>query len=305
MGCSQSSSETALSNIFPNCIMSGRLNLVTARLCIAYYQVVIAMPEVFAVPLPPQYFAIMHAFNFISFNWIHVVAHSECIGEYATRMTLQALWPLVTLLILVVVRSSITALGSSDDSASRLEAFQRGGLRALPYTLAALFAFVPGTSSFVFAPFACDTFKSSDAPLEFESYMHTDLAVRCDSSAQSYRHLEALAATFIAIWPVGVPVFFLALLYASRHAIIDHTPTSLSRAIAFLHSEYRSELWPWEVFELLRKLTLTGFLLLVPQDYSLLRLVLALVLSFGYVVLLQTARPYRQPSTFTWRLHPI
>ena len=73
--------------------------------------------------------------------------------------------------------------------------------------------------------------------------------------------------------------------------------TSLSRAISFLHAEYRPEYFYWELVELMRKLTLTGFLLLIPQRLTLLRLVAAILLTNAHLVLLQAAAPYKQAST--------
>ena len=50
----------------------------------------------------------------------------------------------------------------------------------------------------------------------------------------------------------------------------------------------------WELVEVTRKITLTGFLLLMPQDISFYRLVVALMLSVGYLALVQAARPFRR-----------
>lgn len=51
------------------------------------------------------------------------------------------------------------------------------------------------------------------------------------------------------------------------------------------------------VVELMRKLLLTGFVLLIPQYRSLLRLVCAILLSVAHLVLLHAADPYTQRST--------
>ena len=53
----------------------------------------------------------------------------------------------------------------------------------------------------------------------------------------------------------------------------------------------------WEVIELARKLLLTGFVFLIPQAFTLVRLVAAILLSLGYVVVLLHAAPYAQQST--------
>jgi hypothetical protein len=53
---------------------------------------------------------------------------------------------------------------------------------------------------------------------------------------------------------------------------------------------------------MLRKLTLTGFLLLLPQSLSLVRLVAALVISVGHVLVLTIARPFRDSDHSTFLL---
>ena len=60
--------------------------------------------------------------------------------------------------------------------------------------------------------------------------------------------------------------FGLALLLLSRRAIMAHTPTMLSRSTKFLWADYEPAWCFWEVIELLRKIALTGFVLLIPNS---------------------------------------
>lgn len=60
---------------------------------------------------------------------------------------------------------------------------------------------------------------------------------------------------------------------------------------------YKEQYYFWELVELMRKLTLTGFVFLIPQQFSLLRLVLAILISVAHSVMLQAAQPHKQPST--------
>ena len=97
------------------------------------------------------------------------------------------------------------------------------------------------------------------------------------------------------LWPVGVPALFATLLrVASPEA---KTATPLLRATSFLHGEYRPEYRYWEVLELMRKLTLTGFLFLVPQRLAIVRVIVAILISVSHLVVLLVASPYKQPST--------
>ena len=72
------------------------------------------------------------------------------------------------------------------------------------------------------------------------------------------------------------------------------------RSIGFLNREYRHNVWYcfyWEVFELVRKLWLTGFVFLVPQSLTLIRLLTSILVTVGHIVVLQRTQPYAQQST--------
>jgi hypothetical protein len=99
----------------------------------------------------------------------------------------------------------------------------------------------------------------------------------------------------IALWPIGVPATFATILVSCRHAIVAHQPFRVPLAVAsrFLYREYRAHLYLWEVWELLRRLALTGFVLLVPEKHELMRLLAALVISLLSLTALLLLRPYK------------
>ena len=124
-------------------------------------------------------------------------------------------------------------------------------------------------------------------------YLHADYAVRCtDDAHRSEEHdaIKAVAYVLMALWPVGVPLLFGALLHKSRAAPDQRR---LAGAIGFLRNDYTNELVAsyWELLELCRKEVLTGFLLLVPQHLNSLRIVFGLLLSISHLTLLLSARP--------------
>lgn len=163
---------------------------------------------------------------------------------------------------------------------------------------------VPSVSTTVFSSFECSIFGTDDVaynrgPDGSLRVLTADLAISCDGP--DYAHLRHVALGLMALWPLGVPALFAGLLLRSRVAIAHERPDDASRSIAFLHSEYVPSLFAWELVELPRKLILTGFVQLAPSD-SLARPVISLLTSLAYLVLLQAAAPYRQPSTYFFAL---
>ena len=96
---------------------------------------------------------------------------------------------------------------------------------------------------------------------------------------------------------VQVPALFGGLLLKCRRSVQEEKPTKLSSAVQFITREYKPLTYYWELVDLFRKLLLTGFMLLIPQYLSFLRLTLAVAFSICYLVLLMTAQPFRQRST--------
>ena len=62
----------------------------------------------------------------------------------------------------------------------------------------------------------------------------------CDSSDDEYSRLLALALPFVALWPVGIPLIFLAVLLKCREAIMQGRMSPLVRSTSFLHRECKA-----------------------------------------------------------------
>lgn len=278
-----------------------RLGLVSkAKALVAFYQVVSEMPEVFDVPLPAEYLEIMsNTFGLFSFDWLYLFGPPECTGSFTTRLLVKALAPLFALLVLVmgsVVISAVVATGRCrdiSDHAALKDAALHGALRALPIVLVLLFALVPSVCSRIFSTFNCESFGYDDAKGETRGFLFADPSVECYTG--EWAHLMVLTGWLILIWPLGVPALFLALLIGSRRRA-PWAP-ALSRSVSFLHLEYKEEQFYWELLESMRKLVLTGFLLILPLRFAFLRLILAILITVTHSVLLQAARPYKQESS--------
>jgi hypothetical protein len=136
---------------------------------------------------------------------------------------------------------------------------------------------------------------------------------------------------FLAVWPVGIPLLYAALLWASREAIISGVPTPLSRATSFLTSDCISAgirttailhvrrrltgarihvridrvgaaYW-WEPLEMCRKLALTGWVILIHQESRLARVLVAILVSIVCCALHLAIKPFERYVAPTPRLH--
>jgi len=177
-----------------------------------------------------------------------------------------------------------------------IEAMRCGLIRALPVVLLITFYYVPVASARIFKTFACTTIEVESKVISGQSaikrqFLADELSIDCSSS--EYQQLLSWAYVLLAIWPVGVPIFYTGLLLANRKSIIHHTPTVLSRATSFLWSEYKTDLFMWEPFALLHKVAITGFVLLTSYvgGRVLIAIFLCLIALVAYAVLTPFKRP--------------
>eukprot|EP00966_Prymnesium_polylepis_P003892 89040-Prymnesium_polylepis.4 len=142
----------------------------------------------------------------------------------------------------------------SDVRGSR-EALLAGLERSLPVVLIVTFVLVPNTATRIFETFLCDPLEYDEVSAKSNRFLHDDLYISCDS--EEYQTARTTALAMLVVWPVGTPLLYIALLWASSGALQAGSPTPLSRATAFLSDDYNpSEFW-WEPLEMCRKLALT------------------------------------------------
>ncbi len=290
-----------------------------AKLVYSYYQIVVIMPVVYAVPVPPVYSNAMQVFSWITFDWLPWFAPPgiSCFGGFGAVLAVAAIGPFVLLGLLTVASLGVDVafqraraqIERADQPLRLAEAFKHAILHVLPVMLLAVFALLPFVCSRIFAAFSCEEFGVDDELGTTRAYLAVDLSVECDT----YEHLPPtnahtlLAWVLVFLWPVGIPLCLFVLLWlvqsktvlARCFGLTAEDEELLWKACGFLHDEYRAELPYFELLETLRKLLLSGFVLLIPLRLVLLRLILAFFLTTGYLILLQAVEPFRQRGTGT------
>jgi hypothetical protein len=76
----------------------------------------------------------------------------------------------------------------------------------------------------------CERIEYGDG--ETRRYLAADLALSCDTD--EYKTTYNTAIAMLLVWPVGMPLLYAMLLWASRHTFHTGIPTPLSAATAFL-----------------------------------------------------------------------
>lgn len=221
----------------------------------------------------------------------------HCPALLLRRLLLAALWPVVVLLVITIAsvskesaRYHISHPKLSDSLGTSWAAAQEGVQRIVPAALLITFVLVPSRATQIFQTFKCDSFAYS--PQETRRYLNDDLSVDCDSP--EYAALRTSAFILVFVWPMGVPILYVLLLWASRKSIQSGERTTLSHATEFLYDDYRTSLYWWEPLEMCRKLVLTGWVLLINEEAELARVLLAILLNLVFLCLQFSLRPFRR-----------
>lgn len=238
------------------------------------------MPVIYGVWVPPQYYEWMKFFNWLQFN-IFALAPAGCLGDYNTQLVFLAITPLFAMMAFILLAVAY-ALGrdwynskgssakgttmrmSSDgkhveslDATTSTRASVLAGLAiGVPPAVIVAFCVLPSVSSGLFAAFDCERFVADDVTGAAHHYLSSDLAIRCSSGDfvnPTYEGARSIAYGFIFLWPLGMPIATLTLMFNSRRALLEKRATFVSRAFGFLHREYRGK--PNEIKPLPRILT--------------------------------------------------
>jgi hypothetical protein len=273
-----------------------RMDLVPKfKITVSFMQIFMAVSDVYMVEVPSNLATWMAHFEWMRFN-IFEIYPATCFGKYENNLHAVALFPLAVIAVtaLVVFAWKLFSKHTSDGEADSSSA----GEAALYPTLLLLFCFAPGVARSTFMSWSCDTIRYSSN--ETHLYLFADHSVRCsdhnDGGFVSSEHdgITTVSWIYVILWPLGVEVLFIALLYLARHEITTGRHGVLEGATSVLHREYKRTVFWWEAMELFRRTLLTGLLLLIPNTHTVLRLLTATFICIIFSNVLCIAQPYRR-----------
>ena len=261
------------------------------KCCLAFYQVWAVRKSVYGFELPGDLGSVMAIFEALSFDVGSFMFPSwTCLGGLTARLVFSGLWPLGMM--------AAVALGLLGLEAARKGPVQQALFRSLEAAVFISFCVLPSVTRSLFLAFKCESIGYDDltSPAESQTYLSASLNVECYSP--EHAQIYTTAWVFIVLWPLALPLLYGALLFRSRHAILNHQPSTLSRAIRFLWFDYDDRYFWFEMVELVQKLVLTNFLLFVnfEEDGSnkLLRLFIGLLIAISGLTVQLSAQPFRR-----------
>ena len=239
-------------------------------------QILTQFPVLFDITFPSIFQDLLDALAVFSldlytFLGIHCVADVNLYTEFAVTVTVPAMG---LVFLYVCYRARLSYLSHKMPDASDEDAEQGiSGVDDEGYALAAretrdravwlaigwLFLVYTILCRTTFRSFACQTID------EGESFHQTDYSIDCNSAA--YKAYAVAAACFIGIYPVGIPLAFVSLLYWNRGVLGGNSSGGQDASkwwygdittLDFLVDGYRSPCFWFELVEFFRKLLMAG-----------------------------------------------
>ena len=145
-----------------------------------------------------------------------------------------------------------------------------------------------------FEAWSCYEFMLSDNTTK--RYLTADVGVECGDTPE-YTDVLWLAWFAILLYPVGLMLFCGALLYLNRYTIGMGKSTAFSKSISFLHADFNTNYFFWELAEMFRRFVLVGVLGLDYWDPgSVIQLTLATLFCIVYLVVQVQTSPFALQS---------
>jgi hypothetical protein len=122
--------------------------------------------------------------------------------------------------------------------------------------------------------------------IDGKSYLTKDFTIECFSG--EWNHILPFAIVFTLVYPIGIPIVFAYKLWTRRN---DLDNDLVIARYGFLYQPYRQEAFLWDVWEMFRKLFLTGIITLIFPGKSFQVIVVAICNIF-FFAFLTIEKPY-------------
>lgn len=144
-------------------------------------------------------------------------------------------------------------------------------------------------STGVFQTFACDELDDGN------SYLRADHSLEC--TTVTHRAFMVYAGLMIAVYPVGIPLLYAALLYTNRSHLTHpkREENDSVRSFQDLWEPYRKNRYYYEIVEYLRRVTLTGVVVFIFPN-SAAQIATTFLLALFFFAVSEVLNPYE-----TWQ----
>jgi hypothetical protein len=222
------------------------------KIFVGFIQIVSALGSGLDIQWPNTFKEFVSYFDIINMDFLlSNVTSADCLFSsdvYYTQFTATVVAPMAILFCSVVFVLLPKYFECLCFKHSTVQERARSTMKFWKLFLYLLFLIYPSVSSTVLRHFVCKQ-------IDDHSYLLTDLRIQCYTDI--WTTFAFIAIALILIYPIGIPVFFFALLKLNQK---DLREPRIKAQLGFLYAGYRLEVWWWELADCVNKLVLTSLL---------------------------------------------
>eukprot|EP00961_Rhodomonas_salina_P187845 2535150-Rhodomonas_salina.2 len=205
------------------------------KILVSFYQCFNILGTVYGVRLHSDFESWLDFLEFTNFDAIDYLLPGTCVGSMSQRIVLTAVAPYIAVAI-IVAGSLLVQFALGQARSESLAGAARD--QALYASILVGYVVLPAVSRSIFRARMCASFGYDDARAESRSYLVADLHVQCSSDDAEYSSLQTYFWLFFVLWPLLVPLAFLALVAQAQRSVRAQHTTTLTTATRFLWRDY-------------------------------------------------------------------
>lgn len=254
------------------------------KIFVSFVQIAVSLGSGLDMRWPPTVKTVINYFSVVNFDFIFSsVTSTDCyaVASYYNKFLLVVCLPMAGLLLIAAVYLLPRYFECMCYRHASLQQRQRSKMKFWKLFLYTLFLLYPSMSSTVLQLYVCEDVNG-------ESLLHADHRVQCHTS--QWAEYTLIGIPLIVVYPVGIPAYFLILLYANRRFLRE---SRVQAQLGFLYTAYRLEMWWFEIADCLYKLVMTSLLTFLPTNVQ---LPFAMCIVCLYFMVSIYLNPYIRPS---------
>jgi hypothetical protein len=273
--------------------------LLLLKILVSFAQMIQSFGNTYSVKWPPRLLAFVEQLKVFNFD-VFEVASTEClfpgVVNYYFKFNTTVAIPvvligLVFLTYLNAVRKEKKKRRKQGIILSLLErkilAIETKGMYSGKVFFILIICYLK-VSATVLEMFKCRIVEPT-ADGDPRSYLEADLRLSCEDL--KYDFYISFAMLNVFVYPLGVPFVFFFLMYRERDQIHD----SINKMkYGFLFGDYHANWYMWEIFDLMRKLSMSGLLIFFHRG-SVLQLIVGICIALICVEMHVRIMPYIYP----------
>jgi hypothetical protein len=154
----------------------------------------------------------------------------------------------------------------------------------------------PGLCVRIFQVFKCKGIMSTDGDTELMRVLQQDFRVVCFGSEHQTYMFVAMACLFVYVF--GTPIMVGTLLRRSQEQLYDTQHPkheSTKKTLGSLYAQYEGDFYMWEIAVMMKKMTLTGAMVVISPGSSV-QILVGLLIAIAYMLCVLKLAPFVQDA---------